>query len=74
MEPDPIVAEIREIRECLAARFNYDIEAMVEDARQRDAAGDREIVRLLPRRPAGDVANSRKPQPGLPPRGQLPSR
>lgn len=50
MEADPIVAEIRAIRERLAARFNYDIDAMVKDAQQRDAAGDREVVRLPPRR------------------------
>jgi len=36
---DPIVDEIREIRERLAARFHYDIDAMVKDAQQRDAAG-----------------------------------
>jgi hypothetical protein len=52
MEPDPVVAEIREIRARLAARFNYDIDAILQDARQRDSAGDREVVRLPPRRPA----------------------
>ena len=38
MSPDPIVAEIRGIREEIAARFNYDIHAICEYARQRDAA------------------------------------
>ena len=51
MELDPIVAEIREIRERRAARFGYDIHAILKDAQQRDAAGDREVVRLPPRRP-----------------------
>ena len=51
MEPDPIVAEIREIREHLAARFGYDIDAIAKDAQERDAAGDREVVSLPPRRP-----------------------
>jgi hypothetical protein len=51
MESDPIVAEIREIRERLAARFGYDIRAIVKDAQQRDALGDREVMRLPPRRP-----------------------
>ena len=61
MEPDPIVAEIRAIRERLAARFNYDIDAMVKDAQERDAAGDREVVRLPPRRPVCEAAAPRKP-------------
>jgi len=61
MDPDPIVAEIRAIRERLAARFNYDIDAMVKDAQQRDAAGDRKVVRLPPRRPAGEAIAPRKP-------------
>ena len=51
MQPDPIVAEIREIRDRLAARFGYDIRAIVKDARERDAAGDRVVVSLPPRRP-----------------------
>ena len=51
MQPDPIVAEIREIRDRQAARFGYDIRAIVKDARERDAAGDREVVSLPPRRP-----------------------
>ena len=63
MEPDPIVAEIRAIRERLAARFNYDIHAMVKDAQERDAAGDREVVRLPPRRPVCEPVAPRKPQP-----------
>jgi hypothetical protein len=51
MQTDPIVAEIREIRERQAARFGYDIRAIVKDAQARDAVGDRKVVRLPPRRP-----------------------
>jgi hypothetical protein len=51
MHSDPVVAEIREIRERLAARFGYDIRAIAKDAQERDAAGDREVVSLPPRRP-----------------------
>jgi hypothetical protein len=61
MDPDPIVEEIRAIRDRLAARFNYDIHAMVKDAQQRDAAGDRQVVRLPPRRPVCEGAAPRKP-------------
>ncbi len=34
MTRDPIVDEVRAIREQLAARFNFDIRKIVEDARQ----------------------------------------
>lgn len=60
MERDPIVAEIRAIRERLAARFNYDIDAMVKDAQQRDAAGDRKVVRLPPRKPTWATSAAQK--------------
>ena len=53
MQSDPIVDEIREIRERRAARFGYDIRAIVKDAQERDAVGDREVVRLPPRQPIG---------------------
>ena len=58
---DPIVDEIRAIRDRLAARFNYDIDAMVKDAQERDAVGDREVVRLPPRRPVCHGATPREP-------------
>lgn len=51
MNNDPIVSEIREIRERLAARFGFDIHLIVKDAQERDASGDREIVRREPRLP-----------------------
>ena len=58
MQSDPIVAEIRELRERRAARFGYDIRAIVKDAQERDAVGDREVVRLPPRQPVGLVQNA----------------
>ncbi len=51
MPSDPIVAEIREIRERRAARFGFDIRRIVKDAQQRDASGDRKVVRLPARSP-----------------------
>jgi hypothetical protein len=53
MKSDPIVAEIRAIREHRAARFNFEIRAVAKDAQDRDTYGDREVVRLPPRRPVG---------------------
>ncbi len=47
---DPIVEEIRKIREEHAARFNYNVRAIVEDARRRQQEGGHKIVSLPPRR------------------------
>lgn len=49
MSTDPIVAEIRKLRELRAARFGFDLRAIVKDAQQRDAASDRQIIRSPPR-------------------------
>jgi hypothetical protein len=49
MPSDPIVAEIRRLRELRAERFGYDIRALVKDAQQRDASDSRRVVRLPPR-------------------------
>lgn len=51
MTSDPIVAEIREIREQRAARLGYDLRAIIKEAQQRDLVGDRQVVRLPSRRP-----------------------
>jgi hypothetical protein len=51
MSTDPVVAEIHQVREQIAARFGYNIRAIGEDARKRDAA-DAEVIRRPPRPPA----------------------
>ncbi|MEK7676550.1 MAG: hypothetical protein AAB676_12030 [Verrucomicrobiota bacterium] len=38
MKEDPIVAEVRLARDRIAARFNYDLEAIAQDAKQREQA------------------------------------
>ena len=56
---DPIVEEIRKIREEHAARFNYNVRAIVEDARRRQQEGGHKVVSFPPRRlPAVDKPNS----------------
>ena len=57
MSSDPIVAEIRSLRERRAARFGFDVAAIANDARARDAAGDRQIVRRPPRRPVSSASS-----------------
>lgn len=48
-ETDPIIAEIRAVREARAARFNYDVRAMFEDLRAMKATSDREYITLPPK-------------------------
>jgi hypothetical protein len=50
MSEDPVVAEVRAIRDAYAKRFNYDLDAMARDLRAKEAAGNRQIVLPAPRR------------------------
>lgn len=52
MYDDPIVAEIRRLRDEYARRFNYDLEAICNDLREQQQRGDRRVVRRQPRRPS----------------------
>ena len=44
MKEDPIAAEVRKHRQERAARFNYDLRAMIEDARKREGASGHPIA------------------------------
>jgi hypothetical protein len=44
MIDDPIVDEVRAIREQLSARFNFDIRQIVEDAQRRQALSQARVV------------------------------
>ena len=44
MIADPIVEEVRAIREQLAAKFDFDIRKIVADAQQRQAASQARVV------------------------------
>lgn len=50
MHEDPILAEIRAIREEYARRFNYDVRAILRDLREQEKRGSRTVVTLPPRR------------------------
>jgi len=52
MKEDPIVAEVRQVREQLARQHNYDLHAIFEELRQKQASLGARLVRL-----------SRKPSP-----------
>lgn len=47
---DPIVEEIRKIREEHAARFDYDLDAIVADIKSREHEGPYKVVSLPSRR------------------------
>jgi len=56
---DPIVAEVRRIREEHAARFNYDLRAIYEDFKRIEKELGLKVVSLPPKRvpkPAEPVA------------------
>ena len=48
---DPIISELRAVRDAHAARFNYDVAAIFRDIRAMQEASGREYVRF-PARPA----------------------
>ena len=47
---DPIIAEVRHAREVLAAKFNYDVAAIVRDAQKRQKQSKLKVVSLKPRK------------------------
>ena len=50
MWQDPIVEEVRKIREAHAAKFNYDIKAIVKDAQKRQRTSKHRIVSFVTRK------------------------
>jgi len=49
MTNDPIVDEVRAVRERIAEEFNYDVSPICQDLRDRIARGEFKVVRLPPR-------------------------
>ena len=52
MRRDPIVEEVRKIREKHAAKFKYDLDAICRDLKERERKSGRKVVSLPPRKPA----------------------
>lgn len=60
MWEDPIVEEVRRVRDQLAAKFDYDVAAIFADLRKQQAAlGDR-LVRRPPKPPRVAVGGNPK--------------
>ncbi len=49
MQPDPILSEIRRIREEYARQFEGNVRAMMDDLRRRHAESDRQSVSREPK-------------------------
>lgn len=49
MTRDPIVDEVRKVREELASRFNYDIDALFDGLERKQREGDQKTVSFPPR-------------------------
>jgi hypothetical protein len=48
MKPDPIVEEVRKVREAHAAKFGYDLAAICGDLRGREKNANHPLVRRPP--------------------------
>ena len=62
MHRDAIMEELRATRERLAAQHNYDVRALAEDAKKRERAGNRKVVKLA--RPAVAVVPRKRAATG----------
>jgi hypothetical protein len=49
MKPDPIVDEVRKVREAHAAKFKYDLLAICSDLRKKEKASGHLVVSRQPR-------------------------
>ena len=55
---DPIVEEIRHIRDAHAAKFNYDLDAIFKDIKEQEKKSGLKFVSFPPRRPDEDDAKT----------------
>jgi hypothetical protein len=47
---DPIIEEVRKVRDAHAKKFNYDLKAIYLDLKQREQGSGRRYVSLAPRK------------------------
>lgn len=60
-QTDPIINELRAVRDEHAARFNYDVQEIFRDIQAQQEASGREYVRLPPRRVVSAQGEEPKP-------------
>ena len=49
MKPDPIVAEVRKVRQTHAAKFNYDLSAICADLKKKEKDSGHPVVSRQPK-------------------------
>lgn len=57
-QADPIIAEVRSVRDKHAARFGYNVEAIFKDIQGQQAASGRKYVRRPPKPSRLEIASS----------------
>jgi hypothetical protein len=50
MKQDDVIAEVRRVRDAHAAKFGYDLEAIVRDFKSREGKDGERVVTLPPKR------------------------
>ena len=65
---DAVMEELRAARERLAAQRNYDVRALAEEAKDRERASNRTVVKSTPRRPAAAATTEESRDGTLDPR------
>lgn len=53
---DPIVDEVRRVRDAHAARFNYDLDAIFQDIKEREKKSGLKFVQGIARQPVPNQA------------------
>lgn len=51
MKGDPIVEQVHRVRRAYAARFDFDLAALIRDLKRRQERGEFEVVYGVPRKP-----------------------
>lgn len=57
---DPIVEEIHKIREEQAAKFDFDVDVIFNDLRQKQSTSDRKIVSFAENKEKNQVSTEKK--------------
>ena len=52
MNNDPIVDEVRQVRDEYAKKFEYDLDAICRDLQKKQAQPGKQVVSFPPKRPA----------------------
>jgi hypothetical protein len=69
---DPIVDEVRSVRDAHAARFNYDLDAIFHDIKEQEKKSGREFVTFVSEPVEPDVARQPSGAPMPVVRGEEP--